>query len=141
MGLDMYLTKKHFITNPDEVQVTGLEDGIELGKITYIIEEAGYWRKANAIHNWFVKNVQHGADDCGTYYVSEGHLKALLSSVIEVLGDHTKAKDILPTGGGFFFGSTGYDEWYFQGLATTKEILEKALSDKSDAEFEYHSSW
>lgn len=29
-----------------------------------IIEEIGYWRKANQIHNWFVENVQDGVDDC-----------------------------------------------------------------------------
>ena len=29
-----------------------------------IIEQVGYWRKANQIHNWFVENVQDGEDDC-----------------------------------------------------------------------------
>lgn len=27
-------------------------------------QEVGYWRKANAIHMWFVDNVQNGEDDC-----------------------------------------------------------------------------
>lgn len=30
----------------------------------YIMEEVGYWRKANQIHNFFVENVQDGEDDC-----------------------------------------------------------------------------
>ena len=29
-----------------------------------IIEQVGYWRKANHIHKWFVENVQDGIDDC-----------------------------------------------------------------------------
>ena len=29
-----------------------------------IMDQVGYWRKANAIHNWFVKNVQGCVDDC-----------------------------------------------------------------------------
>lgn len=29
-----------------------------------ISEQVGYWRKANAIHNWFVHRVQDGEDDC-----------------------------------------------------------------------------
>ena len=29
-----------------------------------IIEQVAYWRKANAIHDWFVNNVQDGEDDC-----------------------------------------------------------------------------
>lgn len=30
----------------------------------HIMEEVGYWRKANQIHNFFVENVQDGEDDC-----------------------------------------------------------------------------
>lgn len=30
----------------------------------HIMEEVGYWRKANQIHNFFVENVQNGEDDC-----------------------------------------------------------------------------
>lgn len=29
-----------------------------------IIEQVGYWRKANHIHNWFVEHVQDCEDDC-----------------------------------------------------------------------------
>ena len=35
----------------------------------YVSFEAGYWRKASAIHKWFVDNCQEGDDDCGTYLV------------------------------------------------------------------------
>lgn len=43
-----------------------------------IEEEVAYWRKANAIHNWFVEYVQGGVDDCGTYEVSKEQLESLL---------------------------------------------------------------
>ena len=43
-----------------------------------IFEEVGYWRKANAVHNWFVEYVQDGVDDCGTYEVSKEQLESLL---------------------------------------------------------------
>ena len=78
MGLDMSLTKKVYIgAQYEHNQVTGTIDLysagkpilIELKKVTYIEEEAGYWRKANAIHRWFVENVQKGEDDCRDYYV------------------------------------------------------------------------
>ena len=29
-----------------------------------ICEHVGYWRKANAVHKWFVDHVQNGEDDC-----------------------------------------------------------------------------
>ena len=41
-------------------------------------DEAGYWRKANAIHKWFVDNVQDGEDDCEYYEVSKKQLEQLL---------------------------------------------------------------
>lgn len=37
----------------------------------------GYWRKANAVHAWFVKNVQDGVDDCGQYPVRRQKLEEL----------------------------------------------------------------
>lgn len=40
--------------------------------------EVGYWRKANAIHKWFVDNVQDGIDDCAYYEVSKEQLEELL---------------------------------------------------------------
>lgn len=43
-----------------------------------IIEEIGYWRKANAIHKWFVDNIQDGEDDCGYYEVASEQLEELL---------------------------------------------------------------
>lgn len=36
-----------------------------------------YWRKANAIHSWMVKNVQDGNDNCGNYEVEVGKLVEL----------------------------------------------------------------
>lgn len=44
-----------------------------------IMESIADWRKANAIHNWFVENVQNGEDDCGYYEVSQKQLEHLLS--------------------------------------------------------------
>ena len=38
----------------------------------------GYWRKANAVHNWFVDNVQDGNDGCKHYWVSKEDLQKLL---------------------------------------------------------------
>ena len=44
-----------------------------------IIEDVGYWRKANAIHKWFVDNIQDGEDDCGYYEVAPEQLEELLN--------------------------------------------------------------
>ena len=150
MGLDMYLNKhtyvKHWEHNGDnnyEVTVTkgGNPTNIDPKKVKYIIEEAGYWRKANQIHRWFVENVQQGVDNCGDYYVDTDDLEKLLDVCEKVKADHSLADSLLPSTSGFFFGNTEYDEWYFNDIDNTIEILKEALADESDSSYYYSSSW
>ena len=151
MGLDMYLYKKSYILSGDWIKEEHRESvvitkcgephpKIKSDRVKYIIEEVGYWRKANAIHKWFVDNVQNGVDDCGSYRVNIDQLESLLSLCKTALEDRDQASELLPSQSGFFFGNTEYDEYYFGDLIHTIEIIEDCLSD-DDAEFEYHSSW
>lgn len=154
MGLDQYLTKKTYVKNwnhmsDDEkhnVTIEGKKSKqIKPERVTYIEEEIGYWRKANQIHNWFVENVQNGNDNCGTYYVEVGQLEELSENCKAVLTDHSKADRLLPTQPGFFFGGTEYDEWYFDQLEQTVEIIDGILAEMKENdtyyEFYYQSSW
>lgn len=50
-----------------------------------LFDGVGYWRKANAIHRWFVENVQDGNDDCGEYEVTKEKLEELKDTCLEVL--------------------------------------------------------
>lgn len=93
MGLDMYLYKKTYIgAQYEHRNVKGKIDitigdkvvPIKFDRVCYIEESVGYWRKANAIHNWFVKNIQDGEDDCRDYYVGIEDLKRLLDKCLEV---------------------------------------------------------
>jgi hypothetical protein len=146
MGLDMYLSKKTYIwrENRDKLKLSGLEAKVDPQKVSYIVEEAGYWRKANAIHGWFVDNVQDGVDDCKEYYVPRAKLEELLRLVEKVLANPEKANQLLPVRAGFFFGNydpeEGYDSWYFEDMEETKKTLVAALKDP-DADFYYQSSW
>ena len=155
MGLDMFLEKKTYVKNwdfqkPEEKHEINVKKGgevvknIDPTKIKYITEEVGYWRKANAIHAWFVKNVQGGKDECQKSYVSKKQLQELLDTVKRVLANPSLANELLPPQSGFFFGSTELDEWYFQDLRDTQKILEDALSGGDEyerGEFYYHASW
>jgi hypothetical protein len=159
MGLDMYLKAKraHWTSRFDGADLQDPSPFSEAlkkvpvpqafaCKFPEVVEcEAMYWRKANAIHNWFVQNVQDGEDDCGSYHVSRDKLKALHDTVREVLGDVDKADDLLPTQGGCFFGSTEYDEGYWQDLEDTDKrltaILEIPEEELKHWSFEYQSSW
>ena len=150
MGLDMYLEKRTYVRQwshqtPEEqynVEVTkgGQPVKIDPKRVTYVIEEVGYWRKANQIHQWFVENVQNGEDNCAEYCVSKGQLEELLDLCKKILNDNSLAEELLPTASGFFFGGTEYDEWYFDGIENTIEILEGVLSDTT-ADYYYSSSW
>lgn len=52
----------------------------------HIMEQVGYWRKANHIHNWFVENVQYGIDDCQYHdEVTKETLEELLEVCQKVL--------------------------------------------------------
>jgi hypothetical protein len=148
MGLDMYLSARRSLSvwQPDEKQLKAAIDAAlntELGTVSHVTIDVGYWRKANAIHNWFVKTVQDGVDECQEYTVSLEQLTELLAIVNMVIDDPTLAGEILPPREGFFFGSTTVDDWYNEYLVHTKEILEKILDnpDSKNWEFFYQSSW
>jgi len=161
MGLDMYLSKKTYVQqwdhqSPEEtynVVVTqggNSVDHIQPNRVTYVEEQVGYWRKANAIHKWFVDNVQDGNDNCSTYFVEIDDLMNLLNDCKEVKGNSEKAEELLPPQGGVFFGDVSIDEYYFHNIDHTIEILEGLLSeqviDKNGrafypGEFYYRASW
>ena len=159
MGLDQYLSKKTYVkqwghTPSDKLYTVNVQRGtegwtsIKSNRISNVIEEVMYWRKANQIHHWFVKNVQDGVDDCGEYVVSPEQLQRLVQDCKEVLEDVDNAGDILPTVGGFFFGSTDYDEYYIEGIKETLNVLEPLLTEIEEAnevgewfDIYYTSSW
>jgi hypothetical protein len=130
MGLDMsvYATEGEILT----------DDNWDIPKKEY------YWRKANQIHNWFVKNVQEGEDDCGLYEVSVSQLQSLKKTVATVIRDHKKAAKLLPTSSGFFFGGIDYDEWYWEDVNSTLNYVNEMLQqhkDNPNTKFFYASSW
>ena len=153
MGLNMYLTATKYLS-------PYMDDGKIHAEVNEAIKnlhipgqgdmtvkriecEAMYWRKANAIHRWFVENVQSGTDNCGNYDVPIEQLQELLELCEKALSDKEKAGLILPPQSGFFFGSSEVDEWYFEDMDRTVEELKKllAIPDIEKWDFEYHSSW
>ena len=118
MGLDMYLYEKE-------------------------VSEVAYWRKANAIHNWFITN--WGAeDDCSPISVPKKGIVELRDTCTKVLELHTAdaAMEFLPPVGGFFFGSTEIDDWYWEDVKQTEEALTVIINQSTDdATFEYQASW
>jgi hypothetical protein len=153
MGLDMYFYAKVNAYAWDESKAT-VDKVLEAFPFipsktvdsVNVSVTLGYWRKANAIHNWFVKNVQEGTDDCGEYYVSRNKVVELLDVVNKVLDNRDLAATLLPPASGFFFGSTEMDAYYWGDVEHTKTVLEnalKALDNDKDCRVTcyYRSSW
>ena len=112
------------------------------------LEQVGYWRKHNAIHNWMVKNVQRDVDNCAIYEFSEDYLKKLLVACKQVLENPTaeNAMTVLPTVSGFFFGGTDLNdddelEYYLDGLKYTVKVIKELLKDGKYEFYYYHASW
>lgn len=160
MGLDMYLFERRakYVGNmADKLafrkQFPDLVGGEKYPNDFHVTvdTEVVYWRKANAIHNWFVQNVQNGNDDCEKYRVGINQLSELLETVNRVLENPEEhALDLLPPASGFFFGSTDINEGYICDLERTEEKLRELLAECAeeklrngyvDREFFYEASW
>lgn len=105
-----------------------------------------YWRKANQIHGWFVQNVQDGEDDCKLYHLEREKLQELVELCKRVKADNGLADELLPVTAGFFFGNydpaTAYDEYYFEQIDNTIEMLDHVIAVATDdLDFVYQSSW
>lgn len=164
MGLDMYLYAEKYVggvtwsrdlddslePEPNEqfdkvLDVLGAQNwGIDRFASASVSVQVGYWRKANAIHNWFVDGLAGGRDECQSIYVPRDSLRALQITCELLLEnkDVALAKQVLPTQAGFFFGSTEYDEWYWQSVQDTYDQMKRILEViPEDVDFQYQASW
>ena len=172
MGLDQYLTISEYVSR------TKRGDGIhgDAPKDNPLFQElvnrrpswvdksahtgisldypAGYWRKANAIHSWFVTNVQDGRDECQKSFVEPQKLRDLRDACETVLYTHPNDKrpvDVvakeagLGTKSGFFFGSVSYDEYYMEDLRYTARLINRletsGVFDNTWVDIYYQASW
>ena len=145
MGLDMYLKSSRHLWNVDDdtkekiaESIDNLPDGVLPNQIGF---DVGYSRKANAIHKWFVDNVQSGNDDCGSYEVPREKLVELLNICNQIIERPELGEQLLPTQSGFFFGTVDYDEYYIEDIKDTVQIILRALKLPEGYDIEYQSSW
>lgn len=166
MGLDMYLQAEKYLGNYPFMREQG--DGHydkEISQHEAVLEAIGlpldgackespsltvsvtvaYWRKVNAIHQWFVDNCANGTDDCKQAYVSTEKLKELQAVCEELLKnkDAAEAQSLLPPQEGFFFGNNDIDEWYWRGLGDTVEQIKDVFARFPSDEWTiyYRASW
>lgn len=161
MGLDMYLYVQKYVSRMDYANVDGtvvaaIRPDFQamtelLGTDTLIRQDdwtgytievpVGYWRKANAIHGWITTFCADGEDNCQRIYISRENAQELVDLCKQAIRVKEEAPEILPTTSGFFFGSTEYDEWYFQDLQHTIDIFEPLLTSEYADSIHYQASW
>lgn len=154
MGLDMYLAAAFYFSDWDFERKTNPEKGKEYNAVMelvglprlsdapglYVQANVLYWRKANAIHRWFVEECADGVDECQDIIVYRDRIEDLLSLCSEALD--SKDPSILPPQSGFFFGSTEIDEWYWNDIERTHTELTRVLDEVENEEyFVYRASW
>ena len=159
MGLDMYLTKNTYVKNwahnpKTKHKVTvklnnKIRKDIQPDRVSEIVEDVMYWRKANHIHAFFVDKCAAGEDICQRMYVpveTLEELATLCEQVLKFKADDKSPKEILPTKAGFFFGGTEYDEYYYAQCKETAEVIRELLKEDNpegaySGEFYYQASW
>jgi hypothetical protein len=154
MGLDMHLRQEIYVSTYNHSKSKQKIDKLGLPFVAecayyQIFGQVAYWRNANQIHNWFVKNIQNGEDDCEKYFVPNSKLIELLELVNYVWNNFYVNGEInielinekLPPKSGFFFSSTDVDESYKQDLEYTKKILERITTSEhfKNSDFYYRS--
>lgn len=199
MGLDMYLTANFYVgggyqhvrkqatgddadarsvrevsqfdTITDTLGITHLREKLSGMTSLSVDVHVAYWRKVNAVHSWFVNNVQGGKDECQRSYVDREHLQTLVDICKQILAtvnkgepveqgyappfqgtfttypnltlDTALADRLLAPKQGFFFGSYDYDYWYVVGLEETVKQIQDVLTEPAFdlCEFYYQASW
>ena len=80
-------------------------------------KEVAYFRKVNFLLPFF----EYG-ENCSRLEIDDYKIDELLFKCKQVLEDHSLAETLLPTQGGFFFGNSEYNDWYFEDV---KEVYDK----------------
>ncbi|XJZ25696.1 hypothetical protein ACF5W4_09730 [Bacillota bacterium Lsc_1132] len=107
-------------------------------------DDIAYWRKANQIHNWFVKHTNNGIDEPVFFSeVTKDKLEILNNYCLEILDKKSNPAKILPTRPGPFFGSLAYDKFYYSEIEETQSIIEDLLNhfDFENRYLYYQCSW
>ena len=130
-----------------------------------------YWRKANAVHGWIVRELAAGVDECQRIPITQQQMQDLhdrCKAVIDPLpagamepdktgrkpkvelteddlaglAERAEEQGLMPTPG-FFFGSYGIDVWFAVDLKDTVEQLAAIFATKGlgEASFVYQASW
>lgn len=126
MGLDMYILERN--PRPNEADI-----------------EIAYFRKFNALHNYFEREFDAGnLDDTPITLDIADTLKAKADTILEREGEADVAEAVLPISYGLFFGSDEYDDYYYSCVRDMQRAafkLTNILSQPDNQRQFYYHAW
>lgn len=119
MGLDIFFTRKK-------------------------VDNIGYFRKVNFLVRYF-GDLGFDIPNQTPLSIKKEDVEELLERCNQVLEDHDKAPELLPTMRGFFFGSTNYDQYYFEDVKEVRDYINDTLlpifEDLGEDEYIFFETW
>jgi hypothetical protein len=128
LGYDGHTNELLGVKHPDEVERVFNKDYEDM----FAISDA-YFRKVNFIYEFFRNDMKN--ERC---IVDKTRIKQLIDvceNVLKHKGDKDYAKEHLPTTSGFLFGSTNYDEWYWNDVKDCIKQMNKLYRGLTDEDF------
>ena len=113
------------VKEPKEVEQIITEEE----KHIYAITDA-YFRKVNFIYQYFRGKLED--EECIVSKFELNEFIQVCKDVYKHKGDEDYATENLPTTSGFFFGSTAYDDWYWNDVKDCIKQMEKLYKKLDD---------
>lgn len=101
-------------------------------------KELLYYRKVNFLVDFFDRKLGTEVLNLSGVEVYRDDIELLKEYCGEVIKDHSKAKELLPTTTGFFFGSDEYNEYYFEDIKQVYEDCDKLLEEFDNLKDDEH---
>lgn len=108
----------------------------QLADINPFKDEIAYFRKVNLLLSFF-----NYEENCSFKEIDKTDIETLIENCNEVLKDNSKAELLLPTNGGFFFGNTDYNDFYFENIKEVRKTFKKIINKLNEDESIYMFCW
>jgi len=105
LNAEKYISQRDYTNDTnDEAIYNAIMDASNMGSLptpnfggVTVSKCVGYWRKANAIHGWFVRELADGVDECQRISVGRGDLIRLRDDCVNALAKRNEAVESTTT--------------------------------------------
>lgn len=128
LGYNIYDNSLDNLLTPDEVS-----EAFKYELKHCFAPEDVYFRKVNFVYAFFSNEMVN--ESCIVDKTRIGQLKDACEDVLAHKGDVSYAQSVLPTQGGFFFGSTDYNDWYWHDVKDCLTKIKRLYKSMGEDDF------